>query len=204
MIILHKNRLAALLFSLILLICFTGMAWADNDTAAYLNRLKSEMAAPAMQGQLPMDNLAQIEAALDTMDSWAKLLNQASRHEFTVEEYATVTAFKEQVRVAQGKLFPMLRQASAFAMQNAMPKYKVTTKDEGAVKIWFTSPLFKDMDATREVLETYGLLFKRLRLAQIDFMLDHEDVSTLSRFKPPQDTDIVLWSDDYSRYSLFN
>lgn len=193
MTILHKNRLAALFLSLVLLICFTGTAWADNDVEAYLNQLKHEMSAPAMQGRLPMDNLAQIEAALDTMDSWARLLNQASRHEFTVDEYTTVTAFKDQIRVAQGQLFPMLRQASAFAMQSAMPKYKVTTKDEGAVKIWFTSPLFKEMDATREVLETYGLLFKRLRFVQIDFMLDHEDVSTLSRFKPPQDTD---------RYSL--
>ena len=181
-----------------------GSALAEDGAGEYLALLNAEMAKPAMQGQAPMDDLGQVKAALDVIDSWPRLLNQASRYQFTVEEYNTVITFKEQARAAQAKLFPMLRQAAGYALQTEMPKYKVSLKGDNFERVWFTSTAFRDMNLTQEILEKYGVLLKRLRFSQADFMLDHEDVSTLSRFQPPQDTDIVLWDEGFGRYSLFN
>lgn len=203
--IVRKNRLAVFFTGLILLCGGYGFAFAeDGGVDEYLARLNAEMASPVMQGQMPMDGLAQVEAAINVIDSWPQLINRASRYQFTVEEYNTVTMFKDQARAAQAKLFPMLRQAAGYALQTEMPKYKVSLKGDNFERIWFTSTAFRDMGLTREVLEKYGLLLKRLRFGQADFMLDHEDVSTLSRFQPPQDTDLVLWGEGYGRYSLFN
>lgn len=203
--ILHKNRFSAFWVALIFICGGYGIALAqDGGIAEYLTRLNAEMAKPAMQGQVSMDDLSQIEAALNMIDSWPQLVNQASRYQFTVEEYNTITMFKDQVRAAQAKLFPMLRQAVVHALQSEMPKYKTSIKGDNFERVWFTSLEFRDMDATREVLEKYGVLLKRLRFNQADFMLDHEDVSTLSRFQPPRDTDIVLWDESFGRYSLFN
>lgn len=201
----YKNRLAALFLGLAFLLSYGNVAWADETRVAdYLAQLKAEMTTPAMQGQLPMDNLTQIQAGLDTFEAWAQLLNQASRYQFTVDEYVTVTDFKDKIRTVQSKLFPMLRQATAHALQQELNAIKVTVKGDDFKEIRFTSPILKDMDLTQKMHTDYDLLLKRLRFKQAAFMLDHEDISTLSRFQAPQDGDIALWDTAYKNYALFN
>ena len=198
----YKNTLVAIF----MLLSSINIAWAEDDGVKnYLAHLKLEMATPAMQqAQIPMNDLGQIEESLSIVDNWVNLVNQANRYQLTVDEYTSVTAFKEQLRTVQIQIFPMLRQSTGFALQNKELKCKVSIKGDDFSRIWFTSQAFKDMSITQEVLREYGQLLKRLRFEQADFMLDHEDVSTLLRFKPPKDVDIVLWDEGYNRYSVFN
>lgn len=201
----RKTKLGAFFIGLILLCGAYGFALAEEDYGdAYMATLMTEMNNPALQGQMPMAGLPQVETALKQIDSWSWLIGCANRYQLSVERYNTVTVFKERVRAAQTLLFPMLRQATADALQAEMPKYKVSLKGDKLEQLFFTSRAFRGTEASRELLEKHGLLLKRLRFTQAAFMLDHEDLSTLSRFQPPQDTDIVLWDEDFSRYSLFH
>lgn len=200
----RKTRLGAFVIGLILLCGAYGFALAEEDDGdAYVATLYAEMQKPAMQGQMPMAGLPQVETALKQIDSWSWLISRASRYQLSVESYDAVNVFKERVRAAQTLLFPMLRQATAEALQAEMPKYKISLKGDNFEQIFFTSRAFRGTEASRELLEKYSTLLKRLRFTQAAFMLDHEDLSTLSRFQPPQDTDIIMWDEDFNRYSLF-
>lgn len=202
--IMRKPQLKAFFIGLILLCGAYGFALAEEDDGdTYIATLSAEMKKPAMQGQMPLDGLSQVEAALKQIDQWAWLIGCANRYQLSVARYDTVTMFKEQARAAQTRLFPMLRQAAADALQAEMPKYKVSLKGDNLEQIFFTSRAFRGTEASRELLEKYSILLKRLRFAQAAFMLDHEDLSTLSRFQPPPDADIVLWDESFTRYSLF-
>lgn len=196
----------AVMAILALVLSFNGIVTAadDNDRKAYLTQLGEQMQSSAMHGVLPMDNMAQIYADLDVVEGWARLLNQASHFQFTVEEYATVTAFKTQARTAQGKLFPMLRRAMAHCLPQELAAIKVAVTGDNDTEIRFTSLELRDMALTQKIHDNYVLLFKRLRFRQAVFMLDHEDISTLSSFQPPQDEALVLWDAAYQHYALFN
>lgn len=192
------------MIGLILICGASGFALAEEDDGdAYIATLYAEMQKPAMQGQMPMAGLTQVETALKQIDSWSWLIGCASRYQLSVERYDTVNVFKERVRAAQALLFPRLRQATAEALQAEMPKYKISLKGDTFEQIFFTSRAFRGTEASRELLENYSTLLKRLRFTQAAFMLDHEDLSTLSRFQPPQDTDLIMWDEDFNRYSLF-
>lgn len=199
-----KTRLGAFFIGLILLCGAYGFALAEEDDGdAYIATLYAEMEKLAMQGQMPLVGLPQVETALGQIDSWSRLIGRANRYQLSVEKYDAVNVFKERVRAAQTRLFPMLRQAAADALQVEMPKYKISLAGDDLERIFFTSLAFRGTEASRGLLEQYGTLLKQLRFVQAAFMLDHEDLSTLSRFQPPSDTDIVMWDEDFNRYSLF-
>lgn len=190
--------------SVALLLCFGNAVMADDDKKAYLAQLETNMQSAAMNDVLPMNDMAQIQSGIDTIEDWARLLNRAGQFQYSEAEYAVVTAFKDKARAAQTKLFPMLRQATGYALQQELGAVKVSITGDNFVEIRFTSPALKDMGMTRKIHEDYDLLFKRLRFKQAAFMLDHEDISTLARFQPPKDDGVIMWDAEYKSYAIFN
>ena len=187
-----------------MLVCglLNGAAYAD-DRRAYLNELNAIMQT-AYAEIAPAADVAQITARLDTFDRWAWLVNQSTRHALTVDEYKTVTDFKAYVKEVQAREFPVLRQAAGPAWQRELKNIKVSVKGEEFRQARFTTPNFKDIEVARELSEYLGKLPLRLHFTQVEYMLDHEDLSTMQRLNPPKDTDITAWDDDYRQYSLHN
>lgn len=180
-----------------------GTAMAD-DRRDYLNQLNDVMQTRPAAEILQADSVEEITAWLDRFDQWAWLVNQSTRYALTVDEYKTVTAFKDYVKSVQSGAFPTLRQAAGPALQKELKNIKVSVGGEDLRRLRFTTINFRDTEVARELSAYLGKLPLRLHFTLVEFMLDHEDISTVQKLRPPQDTDIVVWDPEFKQYSLHN
>lgn len=193
----------------VVLICgISGMVRAaELDQKQYLRTVRQLLQSGEMdrwRGQMPMHDKNGIMQYLRQFDAWSELAADGRHYQWVETEYVVVAEFKEKLRAVQTEAFPKLRFALADVLTQELKGVTVKAGGNDYKNIRLTNKDFQDMDLVRAIHSGLGALLLELRFTQVEFMLDHEDITANFRLIGVADNVIVLWDADYRQYSIIN
>lgn len=140
----------------------------------------------------------QINLSIAMFGSWAETIEDASSHSLTTEQADSVQALRTAAVAAQGRAFPILRDAYGPAARSALWENDITAKTKGRdfKTIEFVGGMFAANRNIAAFQEQISPTLNRLRFEKSQYRwIPNADGSVYTMDGFP-DTDLVVWVED--------